>query len=179
MEHRSIANPKSSAGTGSVQQRLVFLLSKVLNKGNGLLVRGYRKDAVNQIQCRGHPMLQESHEALDGAQSSIPARRPILPLAAKMSEEGEDEGCVQLLQLKARWRNPKLPARIFQHEPKSVRIRVASPRTGAPLDRQAVVQKRREMRRQERHRPAFSTTARAASAISFIRCGVASKYQYV
>ena len=110
---------------------------------------------------------------------AFPARRSVASLILEVTKEVGHEGRIELLQLQLRGRPMKLAACVRQHQPERVRVRVACPRAGAALDGESIVEERCQVRGEEGHARAPSTTRLAASAMRLIDFGVASKYQYV
>src|SRR5215216_382249 len=139
-------------------------------------LRGDREHATDLLQRRRDAVFEEVHERLDGGQSRVPRARLIASRGLEMHQERRDQRDVELLEVEhRRWLAEPLTGEAKQ-ELKRVRIAVAGMRACSAMYGQPLSKKRRHVWSEGSHGSSCSRPAQA-SAIRFIKKGVACRYQ--
>ena len=117
------------------------------------------------------------HERLDGGKADVSGTSTVSAVRFQMTQEVHDKRSINLLQIQFGGSNLQAPAGVFKQEFERVRIGVASIRARPPLKRQALLQKSRDVGRDQVHGRPPAKKAWHESAMPFISSGVASRYQ--
>jgi hypothetical protein len=135
VEHRSVANSKSSCNIGRIEDGLNFLTRQMPHER---LIMPFTRDGVDLTRlCQGggNAELDIPNKGFNCSESSVARGRAIASLFLDVSEEVENQRRVDLLETDLGGLDPKALAGKDEQEPKGVSIGLARVRAAPLLDR--------------------------------------------
>ena len=167
MQHRPIPDAVSNRGIGSIQDRLHLVSGEVAYKTSIRFLRRNSQNALHLLQRRRNSVLHEVHERLDGRKSDVPGTSTVSSGRFQVAQKVHDKGSINLLQMQFGRPNLQTLAGVLEQKFERVRVGIASVRARSPLNRQALLQKGRDMRGDQSH----SSVATTLSSLRATTCG--------
>jgi hypothetical protein len=142
----------------------------------GLLYRD-GTNLARLLETGRHSILQEVEERVDSGQPGVARARGTSSLGFDVFEEREDKGYIQLLDRQLGWPDLEAAASKADEKLKGVGVGLARVRAGLAVPWQVLPEEFTEMVCERGHACVPPSSISPATATSFSRIGVASRYQ--
>ena len=168
MQEGPITDPVSPRGVGCIEDSPDLLGAQMAHRLDVDLDRGDGQHATNLLERSGTAMLHEPHERLDGRQPSVTATPGVAAGLLEMSEKGQDERRIEVLEVEVGRGDLQPVRREGEEKLERVGIAVDGVRTHTPIDGEALSEPGGDMRRDGDHGAPPRSRASQASAMSVI-----------
>ena len=136
VEHGLVANARSSARIGCIEQSLQLLPRKISDKRLVSLLHRNGVNPTGLVKTGGQPVREEPEERVDRGEPRIARACRVPARGFDMLEESEDERCIELLNFEPTWSGTEPVRREAEQDTEAVSIGFAGVRTGSSLLRQ-------------------------------------------
>lgn len=123
-------------------------------------------------------MLDEAEEGADGGESGVAAPRAVTSLGLEILQEPEDQGSVDVFELKLRRLDAQPSRREHEEHLERVRVAIARVLAGTTFEGKSLSQEGADVRRDGGHGAPPRKTLSVDDATRARRSGVTSRYQY-
>jgi hypothetical protein len=151
IQHGSIANSKPSLWVGDIQYGLHFFEREMCHHLSVGLLKRYRLNLPDLFQRGWYLILDIPHEGFDGGQSGVPRHRSIFALGLDVLQERENQGGIDLLQVKLRWTLAQPRSGILEQQAEGMRVGIAGMFTRTTIHGKPLAQECGDMRGQRCH----------------------------